>query len=176
MTISGAAASPNMGYHSSPAVSFVMTFFNVRLGWWLPNPKFSDDKLLQKREPESALKPLFFEATGQTTEERDWIYLSDGGHFDNLGLYEMIRRRCRKIVVVDASADEEQEYDEYYDDAIALVTKTGQASISMIQRHLRVGYNRAARMIEVMEKEGVVGPSDGVKPREVLVAGYDDRE
>jgi len=66
------------------------------------------------------------------------------------------------------------EYDERYDDAVALITKTGQASISMIQRHLRVGYNRAARMIEIMEKEGIVGPSDGAKPREVLVKGYED--
>ena len=81
-----------------------------------------------------------------------------------------------EAAAVDAGADEEQEYDERYDDAIALVTKSGQASISMIQRHLRVGYNRAARMIEVMEKEGVVGPSDGVKPREVLVASYDRRK
>ena len=55
---------------------------------------------------------------------------------------------------------------------MALVTETGQASISMIQRRLRVGYNRAARMIEMMEREGVVGPSDGSKPREVLVKGY----
>jgi len=68
----------------------------------------------------------------------------------------------------------ELEHDERYDDAVALVTETRQASISMIQRHLRVGYNRAARMIEVMEKEGIVGPSDGVKPREVLVRGYGD--
>ncbi len=68
---------------------------------------------------------------------------------------------------------DQQEYDERYDDAVALITKTGQASISMIQRHLRIGYNRAARIIEVMEKEGVVGPSDGSKPREVLVRGYD---
>jgi len=81
-----------------------------------------------------------------------------------------------EAAAVDSGADEEQEYDERYDDAIALVTKSGQASISMIQRHLRVGYNRAARMIEVMEKEGVVGPSDGVKPREVLVASYDRRK
>ena len=70
--------------------------------------------------------------------------------------------------------DEETEYDEKYDEALALVTQTGQASISMIQRHLRIGYNRAARIVEVMEKEGVVGPSDGVKPREVLVRGYED--
>ncbi len=67
----------------------------------------------------------------------------------------------------------EDDYDERYDDAVALVTKNGQASISMIQRHLRIGYNRAARIIEVMEKEGIVGPSDGAKPREVLARGYE---
>ena len=64
-----------------------------------------------------------------------------------------------------AAADEE--YDEMYDQAVAIVTETQQASISMIQRRLRVGYNRAARMIEQMEREGVVGPPDGAKPREV---------
>jgi DNA segregation ATPase FtsK/SpoIIIE, S-DNA-T family len=81
-----------------------------------------------------------------------------------------------EAVTNDETSSEEQEYDERYDDAVALITKKRQASISMIQRHLRIGYNRAARIIEVMEKEGVVGPSDGVKPREVLVAGYDDRK
>ena len=68
----------------------------------------------------------------------------------------------------------EIEFDERYDDAVALVTKSGQASISMVQRHLRIGYNRAARIIETMEQEGIVGPSDGAKAREVLVRGYDD--
>ena len=68
----------------------------------------------------------------------------------------------------------EIEFDERYDDAVALVTKSGQASISMVQRHMRIGYNRAARIIETMEQEGIVGPSDGAKPREVLVRGYDD--
>lgn len=63
----------------------------------------------------------------------------------------------------------EDEFDEKYDEAVALVARERQASISMIQRKLRVGYNRAARMIEVMEREGVVGPSDGVKPRDVYV-------
>jgi DNA segregation ATPase FtsK/SpoIIIE, S-DNA-T family len=63
--------------------------------------------------------------------------------------------------------DEELEKDEKYEMAVDMVIKTGQASISMIQRKLRVGYNRAARMIEIMEKEGIVGPSDGVKARDV---------
>ncbi len=69
---------------------------------------------------------------------------------------------------------DEADYDEKYDEAVALVTRTRQASISGVQRHLRIGYNRAARIIETMEAEGVIGPSDGVKPREVLVRGYDD--
>jgi len=70
---------------------------------------------------------------------------------------------------------EDEEYDEKYDEAIELVTKVGQASISMLQRRLRVGYNRAARMIEMMEKDGIVGPADGIKPREVLVRNtFDD--
>jgi S-DNA-T family DNA segregation ATPase FtsK/SpoIIIE len=68
----------------------------------------------------------------------------------------------------------DEEADEKYDEAVALVTKTRQASISMVQRHMRIGYNRAARIIEMMEREGIVGPSDGAKPREVLVRGYDD--
>lgn len=68
-----------------------------------------------------------------------------------------------------AESDDGGDSDEKYDEAVALVCESGQASISMVQRRLRVGYNRAARMIELMEKEGVVGPADGSKPREVLV-------
>ncbi|MBI2987437.1 MAG: DNA translocase FtsK 4TM domain-containing protein [Deltaproteobacteria bacterium] len=65
------------------------------------------------------------------------------------------------------AANGDDDYDEMYDQAVKLVTETEQASISMIQRRLRVGYNRAARMIEQMERDGVVGPADGAKPREV---------
>ncbi|MDX9834512.1 MAG: DNA translocase FtsK 4TM domain-containing protein [Desulfobulbus sp.] len=68
----------------------------------------------------------------------------------------------------EAAEDNDEPNDEKYDEAVALVTDTGQASISMVQRRLRIGYNRAARMIEFMEKEGIVGPSDGARPREVL--------
>jgi S-DNA-T family DNA segregation ATPase FtsK/SpoIIIE len=66
------------------------------------------------------------------------------------------------------AAGGDDEYDEMYDQALAIVTETQQASISMIQRRLRVGYNRAARMIEQMERDGVVGPADGARPREVF--------
>jgi S-DNA-T family DNA segregation ATPase FtsK/SpoIIIE len=66
--------------------------------------------------------------------------------------------------------DGEEELDERYDDAVALVAEARQASISMIQRRLRIGYNRAARIIEKMEQEGIIGPSDGTsKPREVFI-------
>ena len=59
-------------------------------------------------------------------------------------------------------------HDELYDQAVAIVCETRQASISCIQRQLHIGYNRAARMVEQMEREGIVGPANGAKPREVL--------
>ncbi|MBN1276381.1 MAG: DNA translocase FtsK [Deltaproteobacteria bacterium] len=72
-----------------------------------------------------------------------------------------------EILSDEEPSDDDFEKDEKYDLAIELVANTGQASISMLQRKLRVGYNRAARMIEAMEKEGIVGPSDGIRPRDV---------
>jgi hypothetical protein len=101
MAISGAAVSPNQGYNSSPLVGFLLMLFNVRLGWWLGNPK--------RREcrggPRLSIMPALKELAGATTDEGPWVYLSDGGHFENLGLYEMVRRRCRFIVVSDAGCD-----------------------------------------------------------------------
>jgi len=73
------------------------------------------------------------------------------------------------VVVEDEKTEEAEDYDEKYDEALALVARDRQASISYIQRRLRIGYNRAARIIETMERDGVVGPSDGVRPREIYV-------
>ncbi|MDX2441358.1 MAG: DNA translocase FtsK 4TM domain-containing protein [Desulfobacterales bacterium] len=81
--------------------------------------------------------------------------------------------KVTETVAIDETKGDGEDYDERYDDAVALITKTRQASISMLQRHLRIGYNRAARIIETMEREGIVGPSDGSKPRDVLARGYD---
>jgi hypothetical protein len=103
MAISGAAASPNMGYHSSPAPAFLMTVFNVRLGWWLGNPRKKDG--YERSGPLNVVGRLICELFGLTDEKGRYVYLSDGGHFENLGVYELVRRRCRFIVACDAEED-----------------------------------------------------------------------
>lgn len=108
MAISGAAASPNMGEGSSPAMAFLLTVFNVRLGWWLGNPRHR--RTWFRMGPHVGIFALLSELFGHTDEESRYVYLSDGGHFDNLGLYELIRRRCRFIVATDAGADPEYSF------------------------------------------------------------------
>ena len=107
ITISGAAASPNMGYHSSPFVTFILTLLNVRLGAWLGNPGQAGDHTFQLGYPKSSVRPIIDEALGLTNDKSPYVYLSDGGHFENLGLYEMVLRRCHFIVVSDAGEDPE---------------------------------------------------------------------
>ena len=112
VAISGAAASPNMGYHSAPSITFLMALLNVRLGWWLGNPGEEGEKTYQREGPTFAIRPLLSEMFGLTTDTNRYIYLSDGGHFENLGLYEMIRRRCRLIVVSDAGCDPKFQFED----------------------------------------------------------------
>jgi hypothetical protein len=101
--ISGAAANPNWGYHTSGPMAFLLTVFNARLGWWLGNPRSADAS--RHSGPKFALKYLFAELLGQTTGASQFINLSDGGHVVNLGLYELIRRRTRFIIVCDPEDD-----------------------------------------------------------------------
>lgn len=103
MAISGAAANPSMGRASSPALSFLMTVFNVRLGWWIGNPR--NRKCAEKPGPPLGLYYTALELFGGTDDNRNYVNLSDGGHFDNLGVYELIRRNCRYIMVCDAGQD-----------------------------------------------------------------------
>lgn len=114
VTISGAAASPNMGYHSSPAVTALLTVFNVRLGAWVRNPAPSGlDAFLGRWQgttwsptgPPFGLLHVGYEMFGRTDARSRYLYLSDGGHFENLGVYELIRRRCRYVIACDAGAD-----------------------------------------------------------------------
>ena len=101
VAISGAAVDPNMSYHQSPSLTALMTIFNARLGWWLQNPakpNWSGDG------PRCDLL-LYSELFGWTDDLGDYVHLSDGGHFENLGIYELVRRRCRYIVAVEAPTD-----------------------------------------------------------------------
>lgn len=112
MTISGAAVSPNMGYHSSPVISFLLTWFNVRLGAWLGNPGPAGDDYYRLSQPRLGIGSILVDAFGLTDETKPYVYLSDGGHFENLGLYEMVLRRCRFIVVSDASCDPDYKFED----------------------------------------------------------------
>jgi Patatin-like phospholipase len=136
ISISGAAVSPNMGFHTFPPLAFLMTVFNVRLGDWLANPRFANDKFLEPvrhaltrversapaeqrlrvREtktlltspeggPRSSLLYLLFELFGTTTDVSKYVYLSDGAHFENLAIYELVRRECDFIIATDAAED-----------------------------------------------------------------------
>jgi len=103
IAVSGAAVTPNMGYHSSPLVTALLTVFNVRLGAWFGNPKCENTR--NQANPGASASLLFNELAGLTNASSDYVYHSDGGHFENMGVYELIRRRCRFIIAVDAGAD-----------------------------------------------------------------------
>ena len=101
MAISGAAASPQMGLGSMPALSALLTLLNVRLGYWLANPK-------KRTFGAPGFLCLLREMTGSGMAEKDaWLNVSDGGHIENMGMYELLRRRCKFIVCVDGEADPE---------------------------------------------------------------------
>ena len=103
ISTSGAAASPNSGYHTSAPVAFLMTFFNVRLGLWAANPRYANFHLAES--PRWGFWYLLKELFATADDSNHFLYLSDGGHFENLGIYELIRRRCRFIIAGDAEQD-----------------------------------------------------------------------
>jgi hypothetical protein len=100
MAISGSA-----GHSSSPSITQLLTPFNVRLGWWFGNPGDAGKQSYKAEGPKFAARPLLQELLGLSTAGSPYVYLSDGGHFEKFGLYEMVRRRCRFIIVVDAECD-----------------------------------------------------------------------
>ena len=89
-----------------------MTLLNARLGAWLGNPGAAGEKTWKLAGPQSAIGSLLKEAFGLTNNQSEYVYLSDGGHFENLALYEMVLRRCRHIVVLDSGCDETFTYED----------------------------------------------------------------
>lgn len=107
---SGAATNPNMGYHTSAALSALMSVFNVRLGRWCGNPRHP--KAWRKASPRFGGLALLKEVFGQMNSRASFLNISDGGHFENLGIYELVRRRCRVVVAVDAGCDPDAQFED----------------------------------------------------------------
>ncbi len=109
MAISGAAAAPHMGKQTNRLFTFFLAMLNVRLNYWLPNPRYAVNRNREKvpRSPTRRVGPLYLirELMGRLTNDSRNINLSDGGHYDNLGLYELFRRECRFIICGDGEAD-----------------------------------------------------------------------
>jgi hypothetical protein len=108
MAVSAAAAAPNMGATTIRSLVFVLTLLNIRLGYWLANPGWVRSGSAWRRlVARTAVGPLNLvrEALGKLHDEGAFVNLSDGGHLENLGVFELLRRRCGLIVAVDAEAD-----------------------------------------------------------------------
>lgn len=105
--ICGAAVSPNMGFSTIPSVAFLMTLFNVRLGYWLANPRKPHywPNTARKPTPLFAIKYLLSELFGLANDKSSYVCLCDGGRFEDMGLYELVRRRCRLIVICDGEQE-----------------------------------------------------------------------
>lgn len=108
MTISGAAVSPNQGYHTNKGLAFLMALANARTGRWCPNPA---GPVQHKLDPGGGVWWFIKELFGSAHERGKFVYLSDGGHFENMGLYELARRRCAKIIVIDGEQDNSFRFD-----------------------------------------------------------------
>jgi len=106
MAASGAAASANMGDQTIKPLTFSLAVLNVRLGYWIPNPRYAKS-WTGWNSYIASVGPFYYslETLGMMNEERLNVYLTDGGHFDNLGIYELLKRRCKLIIAVDAEAD-----------------------------------------------------------------------
>jgi hypothetical protein len=99
-----------MGIYSSKSRAFLLTLANARLGLWFGNP--ANARSWRNSEPPLGVGPIAREMLGLTTDRNPHVYLSDGGHYENLGLWEMVARRCRFIVVSDAGCDPEYGFDD----------------------------------------------------------------
>ena len=140
ISISGASASPNMGFHTSPPLAFLMTVFDVRLGWWLANSRYPNKQIsvgAPEGGPPFSLLYLLNELMASTTDQSNYIYLSDGGHFENLAVYELIRRRCKYIIACDADADEEVKFGDL-GNAIRKCRSDFGVEITIDRRHIQL--------------------------------------
>ncbi|MDQ6695951.1 MAG: hypothetical protein M3Z46_00650, partial [Actinomycetota bacterium] len=110
VALSGAAVAPAMGRMTRGTLGTLFAVLNVRLGVWMPNPTWirpgaGADRARHARYPRAAMPSLAKEIAGAWSVDDMHLYITDGGHWDNLGLVELLRRRCRTIICVDAAGD-----------------------------------------------------------------------
>jgi len=105
MAVSGAAASPQMGLGSMQSLSALLTLLNIRLGFWIANPRST-----ARGAPGFVCLLREMTAVGMS-EKKPWLNISDGGHIENMGIYELLRRRCKFIVCVDGEADPQSTFE-----------------------------------------------------------------
>lgn len=181
LTASGAAFNSQMGTLSvqfGDAVSLLMSTFNLRLGLWVPHPNAKPLKRARNafKCAQNAFRPLLElvrEATGNTSasyllegdaqrEPQPPLHLSDGGHFENLGLYELVRRHCRYIVVSDAGADPDLAFDDLAN-AIRRVREDFSVEIEINVEPLRPrdGFSEQHVVIGTIHYDGLQGSDKG---------------
>lgn len=166
MAISGAAISPSMGKMTLPSVRLLLALFNVRLGVWVPNPLPGFRQRHERRRArigigarllrgwkEPGLLYVIYEALGLNSLDREFLYVSDGGHWENLGLVELLRRGCTEIVCFDASGDKLDTFE------------TIAAAMALARSELRV-------TIDLDLTDLQVDPDTGTSPRDHVVARF----
>ncbi len=163
ISVSGAAASPNSGYHTSAPVAFLMTLFNARLGWWFPNPSKS---ACHNPSPLFSLRYILSELFGCANEKSNFLAVSDGGHFENLAAYELIKRKCKVIIISDGECDPQLQL-EGLATLIRMCKVDGLAEIDIDARAIRppnnLGWSRdrwAVGKIKYL-KDNIDGPDTG---------------
>ena len=117
-----------MGASSIKPLTPTLAILNIRLGYWIANPR----QLARDRKRTSVLDQLYFleELFGLMPGDSETVYLTDGGHIENLGIYELLRRRCRMIIAIDAEADPEMSF----------------RSFVALQRYARIDFARKCRI------------------------------
>jgi S-DNA-T family DNA segregation ATPase FtsK/SpoIIIE len=112
-----------------------------------------------------------FVSDGEIHKINDYLRMQSPPQYNDEVVSQSVHLNGKGGVVMDFNGSND---DDLYKEAVQLVIRTGKASASLLQRHLRVGYARAARIIDNMEDQGIIGPADGARSREVLIGEYDE--
>ena len=145
IAMSGAALSPEMGRMTRAPLRFLFTMLNVRLGLWIPNPnrlaefEVRGTRWIGRRRLVPRISYLFREMFGKNDPESKFLYVTDGGHYENLGLVELLRRHCRYVWCVDASGEPQDGFS----------TIAGAVALAFSELGIRIDINPARDMAPV---------------------------